>query len=122
MSFAAVAKSKFFRGLKILLSLLALGAGVAELWGPSVFVAEFELIGFGQWFRYFTGVTLIVGSMLLFWEKTAGLGAALLCAVCIGAFFAHFFVLHGDLIHTVIPALILGAIAWRHRDQMYALL
>lgn len=115
-------KSKLHKALKVLLSLMALAAGVAELWGPAVFVSEFEQIGLGQWFRYFTGAILIIGAVLLFWEMTTGLGAVVLCAVCIGAFFAQLLVLHGDLIHTVIPAAILGAMAWRDRDHIVLLL
>jgi len=42
----------------------------------------------------------------------------LLAAVCGGAFFAQRFALHGDVIHTIVMAIILLAIAWTQRDQM----
>jgi putative oxidoreductase len=47
-------------------------------------------------------------------------GALLLTAVCIGAFFAQLFVLHEDVIHAIVMAAILAAIAWTYRDQLRA--
>ena len=84
-------------------------------------VAEFELIGLGQWFRYFTGVLKLLGAALLLWPGTAAFGALLLTVGCIGAFFAQLFILHEDAIHAIALAAILAAIVWTYRDQLRAL-
>jgi fucose permease len=85
-------------------------------------VAEFDAVGLGQWFRYFTGTLEIVGAVLLLMPKTTGFGALLLAGICGGAFFAQLFALHGDIVHTIVMAIILLAIAWAQRNQMSAAL
>ena len=81
-------------------------------------VAEFDAVGLGQWFRYVKGALEIIGAILLLVPKTTGFGALLLAAVCGGAFFAQLFALHGDIVHTIVMAIILLAIAWTERDRM----
>jgi uncharacterized membrane protein YphA (DoxX/SURF4 family) len=83
-------------------------------------VAEFDAVGLGQWFRYFTGALEITGAILLLTPRTTGFGALLLAAICVGAFFAQLFALHGDVIHTIVMAVILLAIAWTQRHQILA--
>jgi putative oxidoreductase len=123
MSLAATAptsRSKVigFWVLKILFGLAFIGAGCAKIYGPPAMVAEFDAVGLGQWFRFFTAALEIIGAILLLMPKTTGFGALLLAAVCGGAFFAQRFALHGDVIHTIVMAIILLAIAWTQRDQM----
>jgi hypothetical protein len=38
--------------------------------------------------------------------------------VSVGAFLAQLFVLHEDVIHASVLAMILGAIVWTHRHQL----
>jgi putative oxidoreductase len=111
-----------FRVLKILFALVFIGAGGAKIYGPPAMVAEFDAIGLGQWFRTFTGALEIIGAIMLLTPKTTGFGALLLAAICGGAFFAQLFALHGDIIHPIVMAIILLAIAWTQRDQMLAAL
>jgi putative oxidoreductase len=106
--------------LKILFGLVFIGAGCAKIYGPPAMVAEFDAVGLGQWFRYFTGALEIIGAIMLLAPKTTGFGALLLAAICGGAFFAQLFALHGDIIHTIVMAIILLAIAWTQRNQMLA--
>ncbi len=109
-----------FWALKIVFALAFIGAGSAKIYGVEAMVAEFDVVGLGQWFRYFTGIVEIAGAILLLLPRTTFYGAALLTAVCIGAFFAQFAVLHGDVIHTIVMAAILGAIAWFRRKDVLA--
>ncbi len=108
--------------LKIIFGLAFIGAGCAKIYGPPAMVAEFDAVGLGQWFRYFTGTLEIVGAVLLLMPKTTGFGALLLAGICGGAFFAQLFALHGDIVHTIVMAIILLAIAWAQRNQMSAAL
>jgi putative oxidoreductase len=106
--------------LKIVLAATFLGAGVFKLSGDPVAVAEFDQVGFGQWFRTFTAFMEIAGAALLLWPRTVFFGALLMGAVCVGAFFAQLLALHGDVIHTIVLAAICAAIAWNHRAQLNA--
>jgi putative oxidoreductase len=123
MSLAVTAPTSRFKVigfwvLKILFGLMFIGAGSAKLYGPPAMIAEFDAVGLGQWFRYFTGALEIIGAILLLTPKTMGFGALLLACICGGAFFAQLLALHGDVIHTIVMAVILLAIAWAQRDQM----
>jgi putative oxidoreductase len=101
--------------LKILLSISFLGAGGAKLAGLPAMVSEFDIVGLGQWFRYLTAALEIIGAITLLAPRTTPIGALLLAVVCIGAFFAQLLALHGDVVHTVIMAAVLFAIAWAGR-------
>ena len=104
--------------LKIAFALMFLGAAGAKLFGVPQMVAEFNQLGLGQWFRYFTAVVEITGAVLLIWPRTSGFGALLLTGVCIGAFFAQLVVIHQDVIHTILMGGVLAIIAWTQRDQI----
>lgn len=104
--------------LKVLLAALFLFTGGAKLAGLPAMVDVFERVGFGQWFRYFTALLELCGAGLLLWPSTTALGALLLTIVSVGAFLAQLLVLHEDIIHTIVMAVILGAIVWMHRNQL----
>ena len=104
--------------LKILLAALFLLAGGAKLAGLPAMVDVFDRVGFGQRFRYVTALLELGGAALLLWPSTTAFGALLLTIVSVGAFLAQLLVLHEDFIHAIVLAVILGAIAWMHRDQL----
>jgi putative oxidoreductase len=108
--------------LKIALVALFVMAGGAKLYGVPAMIETFDKVGLGQWFRYFTGALELLGAALLLWPRTAAFGALLLTIICIGAFFAQLLVLHEDVIHAIVMAVILAAIAWTYRDQLGAVL
>jgi uncharacterized membrane protein YphA (DoxX/SURF4 family) len=107
--------------LKILLATLFIFAGGVKLVGLPAVIDVFERMGFGQWLRYFTALLELGGAALLLWPSTAVFGALLLTIVCVGAFLAQLLFLHEDVIHTVVIALVLGAIVWANRDQIHIL-
>ena len=53
----------------------------------------------------------------LLWPPTTAFRALLRAIVSAGAFLAQLLVLHEDILHTIVMAVILGAIVWMHRDQ-----
>jgi uncharacterized membrane protein YphA (DoxX/SURF4 family) len=79
------------------------GVGVAFLfigWGKfaggSEWVGIFQHIGFGQWFRFFTGVVEMLGGLLVLIPQLAAGGYALLAVTMAGAALAQIFALgHG---------------------------
>lgn len=94
--------------IKALLTLAFLAAGTAKLLGVQMLVDEFALIGFGQWFRYVTGIIEIAGAVLLWVPGLTFVGAGLLTCTMIGACIAHISVLG---VATMPPAIVLGILA-----------
>ena len=50
---------------RIVLGLFFVADGVIKLTGISKTVQLFERIGWGQWFRYFTGVLVLIGGAMM---------------------------------------------------------
>jgi uncharacterized membrane protein YphA (DoxX/SURF4 family) len=113
-------KSAAFLILKILLAVMFLAAAGAKLAGAKMMVAEFDLVGLGQWFRYFVAIVEIAGAVLLLWPGRTAYGALVLACVCGGAFLAQVFAIHMDFVHTIILGAVFLAIAWAHRAQLGA--
>ena len=70
------------RGLQGVLGVLFLAVGFAKLTGTGNTVAYFAAIGWGQWFRYLTGLLDVAGIVLLFMPRRTFYGALVLaCSV-----------------------------------------
>ncbi len=94
--------------LRVAVAGLFLFAGFMKLSGNPDMVAEFGVVGLGDWFRVFTGLVEIVGALAVLYPVTTAWGALLLLCVDIGAFVAQATRIHQDVIHTfVIGAVIL---------------
>ena len=106
-------------GIKALVTLAFIAAGLAKLAGVDMMVATFDAVGFGQWFRYVTGA-IEIGAAILLWVPGKQIyGAGLLVATMIGAALSHLIWLGTD---TMLPAVVLGLlaaiIAYANRDQL----
>jgi uncharacterized membrane protein YphA (DoxX/SURF4 family) len=108
--------------VQVLLAAVFLGAGYAKLSGAPEMVQNFELLGFGQWFRYLTGGIEVAAALLLLVPRLAAVGALLLAGTMAGAVATHLLALPGS----PVPALVLGAlsaiVAWGRRAQLPRLL
>jgi uncharacterized membrane protein YphA (DoxX/SURF4 family) len=97
-------------GLLAITALLTLAfgaAGLSKLAGVEMMVGTFDAIGWGQWFRYVTGI-IEVGSAVLLWVPgKQWIGAGLLVCTMICAVLFHILVLGPSLV----PALVLGLLA-----------
>ena len=80
-------------------------------------VQMYETIGFGQWFRYLTGVIEVGSALLLFVPSLAGFAAVLLACTMVGAIVAHFTVLDSPPTGPVVLLCLTGAIAWLYRSS-----
>lgn len=105
-------------GLKLLLTLAFVAAGLAKLSGAAMMVQTFDAVGVGQWLRYVTGLIEIFGAVLLWLAGRQVVGAGLLVCTMLGAVFAHLFIIGPS----ALPALVLGMLAtiavFAHRDQL----
>lgn len=77
----------------ILLAVIFLSEGAAKFPESRMWLRIFDQIGFGQWFRYVTGVVEIVGALLLLVPATRYVGAALLMCTMLGALLVHAFIM-----------------------------
>ena len=82
--------------LRVVLGLTFLAVGTSKLMGTGHTVEYFAAIGWGQWFRYLTGILDIVGVALVFVPKWTCFGAIVLaCSVGVGTMIS-LTVLRGD--------------------------
>ena len=105
----------FVRGL---LALAFAAAGAAKWYGVPMLVDEFEHIGLGQWFRYFTGALELLGAALLLLPSRAAFGAVLLTCVMIGATITHLFVIGGSPVPALVLLVLNLIVGYAKRDQI----
>jgi uncharacterized membrane protein YphA (DoxX/SURF4 family) len=103
--------------LRILMAALFLFASFMKLSGKPMMVDEFNTVGLGQWFRYFTGALELAGGVAILVPSVSAFAAIVLLAVDAGAFVAQIAVLHMDWIHTVVIGAILAAVIYLQRDR-----
>ena len=103
------------------LALMFFMAGGNKLGGNPMMVGLFDAIGIGQWFRYLTGALEVLGGVLLLVPRAAGLGAALLVPVMVGAVLTHLVVLHNGPLMPLALLAGLVFVAWGRRAQILSL-
>ena len=104
--------------LRVLVAAVFLAAGIMKLVGAPMLVAEFDLVGLGQWFRIVTGILEIGGGILVLVPARSALGAAVLLLVDVGAFIAQVSVIHMDWVHTVVIGALLAVLIYLQRQQI----
>jgi putative oxidoreductase len=102
--------------LRVLVSLLFLAASAMKLTSQPQMVAEFQIVGLGQWFRYLTGSLELIGAVALLIPRSSIIGAVILMLVDIGAFLAQIAILHMDWIHTIIIGALIGLLIYLQRQ------
>src|SRR5215475_10929462 len=93
---AARPRDTLLWSVQALLAFVFVDASSAKLMGNPEMVALFTAVGFGQRFRYITGVLELTGAVLIMVPKTSRIGAALLAIIMLGALTAHVFILHAS--------------------------
>ena len=105
---------------QIALAAMFLFAGGSKLIGAPAMVAMFDAIGWGQWFRYVTGVIEASAGIMLLIPSAAVFGAMLLIPTMIGAVATNLV-----LGQTPAPPLVLLvvalAVAWARRKDLPAI-
>jgi len=91
--------------LRIAVAVAFIGFGVEKFRQP-FWVQFFARLGFGQWFRSFTGVVEIVGGVLVLVPRLTLVGLAVLACTMVGAAIA--WVLVGSPGDATIPAIVLA--------------
>ena len=104
-------------GVRILLALAFGAAGLSKLAGVPQMVQVFDAIGFGQWFRYLTGVVEVVGAVLLLVPVAGFFGGLLLTATMVGAVATHLVLIGGSPAPAAVLGLLSAFVAWRQRPE-----
>jgi uncharacterized membrane protein YphA (DoxX/SURF4 family) len=104
-------------GVRILLALAFGAAGASKLAGVPQMVQVFDAIGFGQWFRYVTGLVEVGGALLLLVPATGFFGGLLLAATMVCGVATHLVLIGGNPAPAVVLALLSGFVAWRLRPE-----
>ncbi len=79
--------------IRILLATLFLFEGIDKFSERRLWLRIFEEIGFGQWFRYFTGVVEVSGALMLLAPKATIVAVGLLGCTMVGALLVHLLVI-----------------------------
>jgi uncharacterized membrane protein YphA (DoxX/SURF4 family) len=124
VAFARPARSKTIAAwtLQILLAAVFLAAASAKLAGVDMMVQEFEQIGLGQWFRFFTALVEISGAVALLVPGLAAAGAALLGTTMIVAVGIHLTILHTNPAPALVLIMLNAVVLWLRREQVRRIL
>ncbi|MBG0828012.1 DoxX family protein [Planomonospora sp. ID67723] len=106
-------------GAQILIGLfLIVASALPKFAGQADAVATFELIGWGQWFRYLTGVVELAGGIGLLVPRLAGAAATGLIGLMAGAALTQVLVLSPAwALLPVAFAAVFALVAWDRREQ-----
>jgi uncharacterized membrane protein YphA (DoxX/SURF4 family) len=105
--------------VQVALAVVFLFAGISKLVGQSQMVTLFGQIGFGQWFRYFTGCVEVSAAIALLVPSLAVFGAVTLVATMIGAVATNLFLGQSPLPPAIL-LLVAAAVVWIRRRQLFA--
>ncbi len=106
----------------LLAAFLLIASAAPKFAGQRDAVESFARIGWGQWFRYFTGVCEAGGAIGLLIPRLASAAALGLIGVMIGAVLTQILVL--DPVWALLPAaygVLFAVIAWVRRPQSFTL-
>jgi putative oxidoreductase len=101
---------------RIAIAVAFTGIGVSKFRDP-MWVRLFAQIGFGQWFRYFTGAMQIAGALLTLVPRASAIGIAMLAATMAGAVIT--WISFGQPFVTIIPGAILLALLAAGAAEFY---
>ena len=101
--------------LRVGAALFFVAVGLDKFGAGSEWPGIFARIGWGDWFRYTTGVVETAGGLLMLVPRTTRVGAVLLACTMLGAIAAHVLKL-GDPSVSIIPAallIVIVALGWK---------
>lgn len=103
--------------VRVFLAVAFGAAGASKLAGVPQMVQLFDAVGFGQWFRYLTGVTEIAGAALLLIPAFGFFGGLLMAATMTGGVVTHLLLIGGSAVPALVLGLLSALVAWRLRPR-----
>ena len=102
--------------LRVILGLAFLAIAAVKLTGSLQTPQMFANIGWGQWFRYFTGALDLIGAVLVLLPRSAFYGALLLmCTVGFAAVLTFAGRIHDSPLAPLVLTVIAATVAWLTR-------
>lgn len=101
--------------LCVLIAFVFLMAGSMKLVGNQNMVQEFNQVGLGQWFRYFTGLLEVIGAIGVLIPRLSRYAAILLAVVMVGAITAQLTVLQSPPTLPGVLLVLTLIVAWLRR-------
>jgi putative oxidoreductase len=103
--------------LRVVLGVTFLAIGAAKLTGAAQTVQLFAAIGWGQWFRYLTGLLDVAGAALLFAPRWTCYGALLLTCTVGSATMFYLVLLRHNPAAPLALTLLAATLAWVTRPR-----
>jgi hypothetical protein len=104
--------------LRVILGLAFLAIAAVKLTGSLQTVQMFENIGWGQWFRYFTGALDLIGAVLVLLPRSAFYGALLLmCTVGFGVVLTVAGRIHDSPVPPLALTVLAATVGWLTRPR-----
>lgn len=119
MALSTTSQSRLVWGLRILLALAFGAAGAAKLVGVPQLVSIFEIIGWGQWFRYLTGSIEVLGAVMMLVPATGLPAGLLLGGTMVGATLSHLLVVPGSPAPSIVLGLLCAVVVWNLRPAQF---
>jgi hypothetical protein len=107
----------------LLAAFLLFASALPKLFAEANAIDTFDKIGWGEWFRYFTGVVEAAGAIGLVIPRLAGAAATALIGLMVGAALTQILVL--EPVWSLLPVaygVIFAWIGWTRRAEIRALL
>jgi uncharacterized membrane protein YphA (DoxX/SURF4 family) len=105
--------------LRVLLGLAFLTIGAVKLTGSLRTVQLFERLGWGQWFRYMTGLLDVAGALLVLVPRWTYYGALLLtCTIGFATVLTFTRLLPGNLAAPLALTMLAATVAWLTRPRV----
>ena len=105
--------------LRGLMAFVFIATGAMKLVATPMMIDDFNHLGLGLWFMYFTGALEVIGGVGVLVPRFSPLAALLLLVpIDIGAFFTQLSVFHHDWIHPIVIGSILIGIIYLQRSAL----
>jgi putative oxidoreductase len=104
--------------LRVILGVAFLAIAAVKLTGSSNTIQMFDNIGWGQWFRYFTGILDLIGGVLVLVPRYAFYGALLLtCTVGFAGVLTFAGRIHDSAVAPLALTALAATVAWLTRPR-----
>jgi putative oxidoreductase len=103
-------------------AILLLISGLVKLSGAEQVIETFHAVGFGQWFRYVSGLIDFAAAIVLLIPPLAGIGALLLVPMMIAAVLTQLLIVGGS---PALPSgllIVVSVVAWGRKETALRLI
>lgn len=107
--------------IQVVTAVAFLMAAALKITGAAQVVAVFDVIGFGDWFRYTIAGLEIAGAVALLIPVLSGLAGLAFVALMVGAVATHLFVIGEGFAQVVVYLVLAAVVAWGRRGRTAAL-